>query len=830
MASPFAPKYVGTSGDRRILNAMNSLVSFEWLKHYVDLKGVKPDEFARQMSLSGPAVEKIYPRVELLDKVMVGKIKKIKKHPNADKLKLVDVDIGKKVSVVCGGKNLIEGHLVALAQLGAYVLWHGEGEPVLLEPVEIRGVKSQGMICAANEIGLFDAFPHEDYEILDLTELIPELKVKPGTPLADALGLSKDVVMDIEVTSNRVDAMGMVGMAREAATILGKKFLWKPKTLPKLNSKSQNSNFKISVKVHDKKLCPRYMAVRIQGVKNGPSPWWMRERLMAAGLNTISLLVDITNYVLLEYAQPMHVFDVKKLKKEKEGTEIHVRLAKAREKMKALDGNVYKLDDRTLVIADAKGPVAIAGIMGGERSGANGDTTDIIFECATFDPVSVRKASRRINLYSESQLRFEKGLSTEAVPSAMARAVELTTELCGGKITGITDVCAGAYKPLAFEVSTKEVDERIGVEIPKSRQIKILRDLGFTVSEKKGKLHATVPWWRDHDIEAGVDLIEEIARVYGYQNIPAELPVGDLPPRRTDAELVREDKVKQVAKGAGLTEAYTYSFVSDDLYERAGYDPKPALHILNPLTEEFAFMRTSLLPSLLQVVSDNMDRFKEQAVFEVSNVYYPQSKDWKNLPDEQLELGCAFLAGDESFKRAKGFVEHLLSELGIESVSWARLSQKGFWHPGRTVQAFYQKKLMATVGEVSPDILGKFKIEGRLAMIDMPLEEVFEHAKTARTYVAPNPFPESKRDVAIVLDEGVEYDDVAREILNTDPLITDVEWFDTYRGEGLPEGKKSVAMHLTIASPEKTLTTKDVDGLLERVVLGLKEKFQALLR
>jgi phenylalanyl-tRNA synthetase beta chain len=805
---------------------MNTLVSYEWLKHYVDLKGVKPDEFARALSLSGPAVEKIYPRGEMLDKVVVGKIKKIKKHPNADKLKLVEVDIGKKVNVVCGGKNLVEGNLIALAQIGAHVLWHGEGDPVLLEPVEIRGVKSQGMICAANEIGLFDAFPHEDYDILDLSESIPELKVKPGTPLADALGLSKDVVMDIEVTSNRVDAIGMIGIAREAATILGKKFLWKSKEL-----KAPKKNEKVSVTLHAKKLCPRYMAVRIKGVKNGPSPWWMRERLMAAGLNSISLLVDITNYVLLEYAQPMHVFDVKKLQKGKGGPEIHVRLARAREKMKALDGNEYALDDRSLVIADAKGPVAVAGVMGGERSGVYDDTTDIIFECATFDPVSVRRTSRRINLYSDSQLRFEKGLSTEAVPFAMARAVELTLDLCGGKVTGVTDARAGAYKPLSFEISTREVDERIGVEIPKSRQVKILRDLGFTVSEKKkGVLRATVPWWRDHDIEAGVDLIEEIARVYGYHNIPAELPVGDLPPRRTDSEVVWEDRVKEIAKGAGLTEAYSYSFVSDDLYKKAGYDSKPALRLLNPLTEEFAFMRTSLLPSLLQVVADNQDRFKDQQIFEVSNVYYPQTKGWKKLPDEQLELGCAFLFGDESFKRAKGFVEHLLSELGIESVSWARISQKGFWHPGRTVQAFYNKKLVATLGEVSPDILKNFKIEGRLAMIDCPLEEVFEIASPSRSYTAPNPFPESKRDLAIILDENTEYDDVARLIGNTDDLITDVEWFDTYLGSCLPEGKKSLAMHLTITSPEKTLTTKEVDGLIQRVTMGLKQKFGASVR
>jgi phenylalanyl-tRNA synthetase beta chain len=415
--------------------------------------------------------------------------------------------------------------------------------------------------------------------------------------------------------------------------------------------------------------------------------------------------------------------------------------------------------------------------------------------------------------------------------------VELALELGGGEVTAVEDVRAGSYKPVAFEVSSQEVDERIGIEIPKKKQVAILRDLGFMVSEKKkGILHAVVPWWRDHDIEAGVDLIEEIARVEGYGNIPAVLPVGELPARRTDSELVWEDRVKEVAKGAGLTEVYSYSFVSDDLYAKAGYDSKPALRILNPLTEEYAFMRTSLLPSLLSVVAENGDRFKDQMIFEVSNVYYratgngQRAGGWKELPDERLELGCAFLAGDEGFARAKGFVEHLLSELGIASVHWSRLSRQGFWHPGRTVQAFADKKLLATIGEVSPDILKRFKIEGRLAMIDMTLEEAFGLASPTRSYTAPNPFPESKRDLAVVVGEDTAYADIERTVRGTDDLITDVSWFDTYRGKGLPEGKKSVAMHLTIASPEKTLTSKDVDGIIERVTLALKEAFGAELR
>jgi phenylalanyl-tRNA synthetase beta chain len=824
---------------------MNSLVSYSWLSDYVDLSKITPDEFAKRMSLCGPAVEKIVPRDADLDRVVVGRIKAIKPHPNADKLRLVTVDIGKRsIDLVCGGTNLEDGQWVAVALVGAKVRRHGEGDLIELKPAEIRGVKSEGMICSANEIGLFDAFPHADRQILDLGKAIPKLNVKPGTPLADLLGLTGDVVMDIEVTANRVDAMGLVGMAREASAILGRRMRVTSHesrvTSPKSKSGSHaltpsRPHAPVYVTVHDKNLCPRYMAVRINGVTNGASPWWMKQRLMSAGHRPISTLVDITNYVLLESAQPMHVFDVKKMAHGAKGAEIHVRLAKKGEKIKALDGKTYDLDVKSLVIADAKHPVAVAGVMGGEATGVDDSTTDIIFECATFDPVSVRRTSRRLNLYSDSQLRFEKGLSTESVPPAMARAIELTLDLCGGDVAGpAVDVRAGGYKARAFSISAEDVAARIGVDLPIAKQVKILKDLGFRVAVKGKTMAATIPWWRDHDIEASVDLTEEIARVYGYGNIPARLPVGDLPPRKPDAELFWEDKVKVIAKGAGLTEAYSYSFVSDDLYRKADFNPAVCLKVQNPLSEEFVNMRTSLLPSMLQIVSENAERSKEQRVFEVANVYVRASgighRAWKDLPDEQLQLAGAFLDGEESWKGAKGFVEHLLDELGIKGVSWRRISEQGFWHTGRSVQAFVGEKLLATVGEVDPRIRANFKIDGRLALVECPLEEVFALAKTANAYEAPSPFPDSKRDLAIVVPHDVEYGDVARTIKEIDPIVQTVEWFDTYEGKGVPAGKKSLAIHLTFSSREKTLTTEEVDGLMERIGLKMKDKFKAEIR
>jgi phenylalanyl-tRNA synthetase beta chain len=815
---------------------MNSLVSYDWLKEYVDLKGVTPDEFARRMSLSGPAVEKIHPQGADLEKVVVGHVLEVNPHPNADKLRIAKVDVGAglklartnaethTVEIVCGGSNLKVDQWVTVALIGAKVRWHGEGDPITLEPIEIRGVKSDGMICAANEIGLFDAFPHADREILDLGAAFGVKKIKAGTPLADFLGLSDDVVMDIEVTSNRVDAMGMVGMAREAAAILKKDFLFESSALLPIKAKGV-----VPVTISAKKQCGRYMAAKIEGVTVAPSPWWLKRRLMSAGIRPINNIVDISNFVMLEMAQPIHTFDAATL----EGG-IDVRLSRVGEKMKALDGKEYAFDDTVLLIADQSKPIAIAGVMGAENTGVMSNTRDVVIEVATFDPVVIRRGARKVNLQSDAQLRFEKGLSTEACPGALARAVELILELAGGKLAGpATDVRQGAYKPLKYSVTTDEVTSLIGVKLAQKEMVDTLRRLGFQIKTTGKKITAIVPWWRDHDIEDGRDLIEEIARVYGYGKIPAVVPF-DLAPRPMDAELAWEKNVRNLSAGAGLTEVYSYSFVSKELLAKAGYDAAGMLHVQNPLTSDFEVMRTTLLPSLLQVASENRERFVEQKLFEVANVYYPINEGWTTLPDEQLELGALFVGMTDPWRHAKGYVEFLLNEMGIHEYTWKRLSGDAFWHPGRSVQVFANGKLLATVGEISPKIAQAFKLD-RVALVDMPLETWIELATSAKSYVPVSNFPEAKRDLAIVVDHHVEFDDIARAAVrvgaqNALPVTTNAEWFDTYRGKNLPEGKKSVAMHLTFTSQERTLESAEVDVLMEKITLTLKEHFDAEVR
>ncbi len=810
---------------------MNTLVSYNWLKEYVQLGKMTPEQFAARISLSGPAVEKILPACELDNKIVVGRILELSKHPNADKLKVVLVDVGSKLEVVCGGSNLELGQYVAVALVGAKVRWHGQGDLVTLEPTEIRGVKSQGMICASTEIGLGDAFPNSDRMILDLGFELgwnAEAKTKTpkaGTPLADALGFSDDVLMDMEVTSNRVDCMGMVGMAREAAAILNRPFIWKE---PKMPAVGAQRAVPVQVKISAKKDCPRYMAAKLTGVKVGPSPWWLKRRLMSAGIRSINNIVDISNYVMLELAQPTHIFDAAKLQ-----GGIDVRRARLGEKIMALDGKTYDLDDTTLLIADAKKPIAIAGVMGGEDTGVTLNTAEVIIECATFDSVCIRRSARKLNLQSDAQQRYEKGLSTAALPDAMARTIQLVKEIAGGKLAGsITDAGETKYLPKTYSVNVDEINSLVGVEIAKTEMVERLRRLGFKVSVTGKTIKAQVPWWRDHDIELGRDLVEEIARIQGYANIPGKIPFG-LAPRPMDAELIWEKNARDILKGAGLTELYSYSFVSSELLAKAGFDASKMLHVQNPLTADLAIMRTTLLPSMLQVAAENVERFSTQRLFEVANAYYPTKPNWTDLPDEQLQLSMLFMGMAEPWREAKGCVEHLLQEMGIQDVTWRRLDKDSFWHPGHSVQAFVKEKLIATLGELSPKIAKNFKFEAPVALVDIPLEDIVALATTARTYAPVSIFPEAKRDLAVVVDFRVEFDDMAREIVGAQravPVQVKVEWFDTYRGENLPADKKSVAMHLTFSSSERTLESREVDELMEKVTLKLKAKFKAEIR
>jgi phenylalanyl-tRNA synthetase beta chain len=552
----------------------------------------------------------------------------------------------------------------------------------------------------------------------------------------------------------------------------------------------------------------------------------MKTRLAAAGHSSISPLVDITNYVMLELGQPMHVFDRAKLA----GDRIVVREAKDGEKMKALDGKDYALKTGQLVIADAEKPVAVAGIMGGEETGVSAGTTEIVFEAASFDAVNVRRTARALNLHSDSSLRFEKGLSTEALPAALARAVELAKEICGAEISSaVSDERAGAYKKLVFPFRPERANELIGVDIPAAKQKKTLTDLGFKVTGAGKAWKVEVPWWRDHDIEGERDLVEEVARVYGYDNLPSVIPAGTLPLAEPSKELEWEEKAKRALKHWGFTEFMTYSFISKALIEKAEGDPKTHLRVLNPLSEDFEYVRFGLLPSMLEAIAQNQEERVDGRAFELSNTYAPREGD---LPLEIPRLLMTSWSRDAKggdVRRIKGAVEALMGEMGIRGL---RLEQGdcALFHPGRSARMLLGDKNLGVIGELHPMVLARFGIERRVAAASFDFAALAEAATTSKVYKPIPAFPPAKRDLAFVVDRRRTHGELVKKLKNADPLLSNVELFDVFEDDNKLGSSKSMAYHLEFSAPDRTLTAEEVEGVMEKLRKLMKTEFGAELR
>lgn len=792
--------------------------SYNWIKEYLNTKD-NPEELAKKITLSGSGVENIIDEAKVFEGMVVGKVIELKDHPNADKLKLAITDIGrKKVEIVCGGVNLTEGMLVPVALPGSKVRWHGQEEWTELAETEVRGVKSFGMICAPEELGL-DKLQVGAKDIWDITELT---SAKPGTPLAEALGFN-DHILYTEITTNRPDAMSIIGLAREGHVVTGDLFEIKSSAASPVAEKK----LELKVEVNEKGLCPRYQALVIDGVKVGPSPWWLQKRLLAAGHRPINNIVDITNYVLHEYGQPLHAFDYEKL----QGSKIVVRKAKKGEKLQALDENEYELGPDNLVIADAKVPVAVAGVMGGEPTGVTGETKTIVFECANFDPVSVRRTSRALNLQSDSQQLFEKGLSGESTKAALMRAVELTLDLAGGEVAGSTiDVRQGSYQPLKFGFDPKQAEKRIGVKVGEDKMINILESLGFETDRKDdGTYEVEVPHWRDQDIEDSVDFVEEIARVYGYQNIPSLMPEGEIPKRVMSKDLVWERKVKQIMRAAGATEVFSHSMLATEDFERYGLSSDDAVRIANPLTQDHEFMRTSLVPGLLNSIETNQCEAQDAHLFELSRVYLPNKKD---LPTEPLRLLIAAYSPDgaKAFYDAKGLLERLMCDGAVRDWSLERGVEDERWHQGRSAKVLVGGEVIGVIGEVSREVAKKFGLDYRVTLVEIDFEKLLPYLTDSKCYVPPSEFPSVKRDLSFLVESGVEYEKIRESILGIDPLLESVELFDVYEGKGVPAGQKSVAVHMRFQSSERTLCSEEVEKVVEAIIGMLESDFSATIR
>lgn len=796
---------------------MNILASYSWLKEYCKTD-VSPEVFAREISLRAMSVEHIDVLREKFAHLVVGVVVAVKPHPNADKLRVVTINKGgTSVDIVCGGVNVEEGMKVCLAEPGAKVMGH-DGKPFDIGVSTIRGVESPGMLCGPAEVG-FDALQTHDKYIWDLRMLTD---ASAGTSLAEALGMD-DIIFDLEITTNRPDAKGMIGLAREAGVAVGGDFTWTPPSLPQ-----GKKNLPLRVIIEDKKRCLRQMAVAIKGVKVGPSPWWMQKRLLLAGVRPINNIVDITNYVLLEYAQPLHAFDYAKL----EGSEIRVRAAKKGESIMALNGKTYELKNE-LVLADAQKPLDIAGIMGGEHTGTTETTDTIVFVASAFDPVTIRKTARALNLYSDAQLLFEKGLSTEMPPLALARAVELTLQIAGGEIASeVLDEQVRPCKPAVYSLTPRRIRDRLGVEVSDEQIVDILTRLGFGLEKSGSRYKVTVPYWRDHDIEEEVDLTEEVARMYGYHLMPSVLPVAAPPTTPDDPTLVWEMKIKRALAAEGLTEFFGYSFIDARDLERAGIAPIQAVRVWNPLSEELGYMRPSLIPSFLRDCAANAPHTPTSEVFEISRVHIPREGD---LPREELALVCGMYGGEDgeyAYRRVRAMVETVMQTVGI-AYRLERASEETGWHPGRTAKILArlgnEEVVVGILGQVSTAYQQAFGLLRPVMMTSLNAELLFARAKERRTYTPVPEYQASVRDISLTIDEATTHADVAT-ILEKGSFVRKVELADIYRGQGVSEGKKSVTYTLTLGAPDHTLTSEEIDATLRGCVEALQVRCGAELR
>ncbi len=810
------------------------LVSFAWLKYYVDLpETLTPAELALQLTMSTVEVESVKDQAEFLDGVVVGEILEITKHSDANKLQVCTVSDGSEnYQVVCGGINLKTGMKVALAKIGAKVQWHGEGELVELAKAKIRGVESNGMICASTEIGLGELFPLKDNkEILDLSGL----DFKVGQPLFKALGLN-DAVFDIDNKSmtHRPDLWGHYGLAREVAALNKQKL----KNYQAATIKA-GKEVKLKVEVKDKELCPRYLAVAIAGIKIAPSPQWLQKLLLAVGLRPINNIVDITNFLLLDLGQPMHAFDKRQLV----GDKIIVRRAKVNEKFTTLDEQEHKLDETMLLIADEKKAVALAGIMGGLNSEIKEDTTTIVYESANFDATNIRRTAVKLGLRTESSARFEKSLDPKHAELALKRAVELTLQICpDAKV--ISPVVDEAYFKLnqgPIKLDLEFLKMKMGVEVEKKQVINILESLGFGVKEKKENLLVTVPTWRaTKDISIPEDLVEEVARVYGYDNITTCLPEFPIiPPERNELRLL-ERKCKDIlSKEYSFSESYNYSFVSPLILEKLGMDIKAHIELANPIAKDRSYLRRSLLPNLLENVEKNLHSVENLKLFEIGKIFdknnngehiKEDSDEFLPRQDIILELVYSAKGDEEPFYEASSALAGLLNKLGVAYELKVLAEGPIYLHPGRQAEVLVIGESLGLVAELHPHVQLSLGINSRVSFVELNLNKLLAYVTDKSKYIKMFLYPAIQRDIAFVVDKKVEHRAITKVLEKVDKLIHSVELFDVFVGGKVGENKKSLAYHLLYQSAERTLTSEEVDEIQKKVAEVLEKKFKVEVR
>ena len=795
-------------------------VTLNWLKTYIDFD-FSTEELADRLTMLGIEVESVQELATALKGVVVGKVQSIKPHPNADKLVLCQVDIGKgdPLQIVCGAPNVREGMFAPVATVGTEL-----PIGITIKQAKLRGVDSHGMLCSEKELGISD-------DAAGLMVLPSDTTI--GISFTNALGLD-DTVLELEITPNRPDCLSFIGVAREIRAETGNDI-----KLPDVHIKEDNTDIDqvTSVTIDAPDLCPRYAARVIRGVKIGESPDWLKKRMESVGIGVINNIVDVTNFVLMEYGQPLHAFDYNRLIENR----IVVRRAAEGEEIKTLDEEQRKLTPDMLVIADAEKPVALAGIMGGYDSEITDTTCDVLLESANFDPSSVRATAKTLGMHTEASYRFERGADPEAVIPALDRAAQLIAELAGGTICkGIIDVYPGEKPPKQIHLRPERVNFILGTELETDEMKLILCRLGFGIEDaqqKDGTYQVTVPSFRV-DISREIDLIEEIARVHGYDNIPTTLPKGDIPVPVPNILAEVQKRTKQFLLGSGMMEAINYSFCHPNCFDKirlAEDNPlRNALKLRNPLSPEMSILRTTLLPSLLENAQRNHNhQIDNIALFEISTVFMNGEEPARIAGILAGEIGEGVYGNpvkSPDFFDIKGMIESTLDICGVTDWTFKRTAEPTF-HPGRNAEVLLKDQRIGIFGEAHPEVLDNYELPYKAYLFELDLEALADAANFAKRFEPISIYPSVLRDLAIVVEQDMQSDLPIGIIYSTGgELVESVKLFDVYHGDQVPAGKKSLAYTITYHSATETLTDKAVNDLHDKVVERLNQELGAELR
>ena len=789
------------------------LLSRKWLDEYVTVDAANR-EFAEDMTLSGSKVEGYSVLSDEIKNVVVGRVLSLERHPDSDHMWICQVDVGGRTEqIVTGAQNVQAGDLVPVALDGS-TLPGG----VHINAGVLRGVASNGMLCSLKELGLtVNDFP---YAIEDGIFILQE-DCAPGDDICPVIGCD-DTVVEFEITPNRPDCLSVIGLAREAAVTYGQQPVFHD---PVVKGSGGNIRDHLSVEVRDAELCPRYTARMIKNIHIAPSPKWLRQRLRASGVRPINNIVDITNYVMLEYGQPMHAFDYACL----DGGRIIVRRAAEGEVMNTLDSSERVLTPDMLVIADENKPVGLAGVMGGENSEITESTTYAVFECANFNGTSIRRTAARLGMRTDASARYEKGLDVQATERAVSRACELVEQLGAGEvIDGVIDVVAAPWQPTVVKLEPDKVNALLGTDIPEAEMRRILTELGF---ELKGD-DIIVPSWRG-DIEHYSDIAEEVARFYGYNNIPVTLMRGDTTLGGYSDEQLAEREIGRLCRDSGYSEIITYSFISPSYYDKIrlpGDSPlRNSLKILNPLGEDTSIMRTTILPSMLEILARNYNyRNLSARLYEIGKVYYPRED---GLADEPKMISLGAYGNGVDFYAVKGTVETVLSNMRVNGAVYEACTDDPSWHPGRCARVYAGGRLLGTLGQIHPKVADNYGVDCELYAAVLSLDAVLA-ARAPEPKFTPLPkYPSVSRDIAVVCDEEITVARLESCIRGAGgAILRDVALFDIYRGLPIAPGKKSCAFSLTLRSDEKTLTDAESDAEVGAVLKALADQLGAVIR